>query len=96
MAILSNQRRGAGVSRHNFKDDMGMVMGWIETLREMDSPYDCDGEEIYVAGSINLPQINRIRGLLGMKPLPPACPKCHAGTLRACICDSLNNATGRK
>lgn len=90
MAILSNQRRGAGVSRHNFRDDMMMVMGWIETLREMESPYDCDGEEIYVEGSLRLPQINRIRAILGMKALPPACQKCHAGTLRACICDGLN------
>jgi hypothetical protein len=90
MAVLSNQRRGAGVSRHNFTDDMGMVMGWLETLREMDSPYDCDGEEIYIAGSVNLPQVNRIRQILGMKPLPPACAKCHAATRRACICDPLN------
>jgi len=92
MAILSNQRRGAGVSRHNFKDDMDMVMGWLETLREIDAPYDCDPEEIYVAGSLNLPQINRIRRILGMKDLPPACGKCHAATLRACICDDLNHA----
>jgi len=90
MAILSNQRRGAGLSRYNFKDDMAMVMVWLETLREMDAPYDCDGEEIYVAGSLRLPEINRLRRILGMKDLPPACSKCHAATLRACICDPLN------
>lgn len=94
MAILSNQRRGAGTSRYNFKEDMAMVMYWIETLREMDSPYDCDGEEIYIAGSLSLPQINRIRGILGMEELPPACRKCHAATIRACICDSLNGRVG--
>lgn len=71
MAILSNQRRGAGVSRYNFKNDVMLLLGWIETLR-IENGGDVDEAAtgtIYIAGNVDLGQVNRIRRMAGMEEL---------------------------
>lgn len=82
------QSRNTGAMKNELQECLAI----IETLRELDSPYDCDREDIYIAGSVNLTAINRMRAVAGMKPLPAACVKCHAATKRACICDPMNMA----
>lgn len=64
MAILSNQRRGAGTNRYSFSNDMGLVMGWLEQL-----VVAADQESLYLEGALDRAQVNRIRGVLGMAPI---------------------------
>ncbi len=69
---LQGKKRG---SSYNFKNDMQMVLGWIEKLR---SPYSNELEvseagegEIYIAGYVDLDQVNRMRRMAGMTELAP-------------------------
>lgn len=66
MAILSNQSKQRNISRYNFKDDMQMVMGWIEKLVEY---VDEEEDTLCVEGLVDRSQVNRIRAVLGMEPL---------------------------
>jgi hypothetical protein len=77
-------------SQGSFKNELQECLGIIERLREPDIPFDCEGDEIFLYGSVNLESVNRMRRVCGMKELPPACPNCKAGTLRMCICDPMN------
>lgn len=76
----------------NFKNELQECLSWIETLREMDCPYDVNGDQIYLAGNISLDSVNRLRRSCGLRELEPACGACKAATLGACICDPLNDA----
>lgn len=64
MSVLSNQRKGSGTSRYNFKDDLMWAMVAIE---------DCivagDRESVYLEGGLDRATMNRIREALGMEPL---------------------------
>src|SRR4051812_38675952 len=77
-------------STGSFKNELQECLGIIERLIEPNVPYDCDAEDVFLYGAVNLPGINRMRRACGMNEIPPACPKCHAGTLRMCICDPMN------
>lgn len=70
MAILSNQRKNAGTSRYNFKNDVQMLLGWIEDLRTIETA-PTEGF-IYIAGNVDLDQVNRIRRMAGMEDSVPA------------------------
>lgn len=65
MAVLSNQSKTRGLSRYNFKDDMAYVMGLLEAINIGKG----DDGRLYLEGSVDLAQINRIRQILGMEPL---------------------------
>ena len=80
-------------SQGSFKNELQEALSIIERLRESDIPYDCDGDEIFLYGAVNLDSVNRIRKACGMKEMPPACLKCKAGTRRMCICDPMNGET---
>ncbi len=74
MAILSNQRKGAGTSAYNFKNDVMMLLGWIENLR-IENGGDIDEAKtgtIYIAGNVDLGQVNRVRRIAGMTELEPS------------------------
>lgn len=68
MGILSNQRKGAGTSRYNFKDDVGWLLKQIEDLR-IDDPGNQLPGLLTVDGYIDLAQVNRIRMAAGMPAL---------------------------
>lgn len=93
MAGILYTRGKQSRNQGSFKNELQEALGIIERLREPDVPYDCEGDEIFLYGSVNLATINRMRGACGMKELEPACLKCGAGTLRMCICDPMNGAT---
>lgn len=82
MAILSNQRRGAGLSRHNFKDDMGILMGWIEDICDP-SDEEAEPNMLRLDGYVSLSQINRIRAILRMPPIETA-EQAEGKTLLKC------------
>lgn len=90
MAGILYNRGQQSRNQGSFKNELQECLGIMERLIEPDIPYDCDGDEIFLYGSVNLAAINRMRGACGMKEIPPACKKCGAGTIRMCICDPLN------
>lgn len=67
--ILYNQR-SAG-SGYNFKDDVQMLLTWIEQLRVVNGGdlNEFKTGTIYIEGNIDLAQVNRVRRAAGMKEL---------------------------
>lgn len=96
MAGTLYNERSAG-SRYNFKDDMQMLMIWIEQLREVngsDFNEAADGL-IYIAGVMPLGVINRIRGAAGMTALEPS--PAREGSTESLCCGhppSVHTVTG--
>ena len=63
MAVLYGKKRG---SRYDFRNDVQMLLGWIEELRDV----ECDEPGmLFVCGVMDLAQLDRIRGAAGMAPL---------------------------
>lgn len=63
-----------GRTRYNFRDDVQMLLGWIEALREVNGGdlNETKTGTIYICGHVDLGQVNRVRQMAGMVPLEPS------------------------